>query len=79
MLARPVGRVVGSVTVIGGHRMPEGSPCIGDATRRSQYDEQQIAVYLPEDSRGCHGRHGLDSRRQVGGCRRAVDGAIGGE
>lgn len=34
MLTGPVGRVVGSVPVIRGHRVPEGAPCLAQATTR---------------------------------------------
>ena len=37
VLTGPVGRVMRSVTVVGGHRMPEGTPCCPDAATSVTY------------------------------------------
>lgn len=44
--------------------------------RRSQYDICKLRCIWAGNSRGCHGRHGLHSRRQVGGWRAAEGRAI---
>lgn len=45
VLTGSVGGVVGSMSVIGGHCMPEGSPCLADAVDDSSVFQHHIIKY----------------------------------